>query len=404
MKRDIFPKTPVSFFKTVSTNYSLIQLLRQEKKLSLKNIGNLINFPNLITSLSWSSLLPYNPGNLGNWSQKFQKNLTSTKLLERNVIRQIISLYSSTFRNFEGYFTSGSTEGNIFSAWAGRNWLIKKLSPSAPICLIKTSLSHYSITKAADIINIKTFNCSLDEKWGLDYQSLKVKLEKLYQKKYRGFLLPISLGYTLTGTDDNLEQIISVIRTFHQEHPNSQFFCWIDAALSGLVLPFIQNNFQPFKYPEIQSLTTDFHKAWGLPIPSSIIIYRQHLRQYIEKNIDYLEEKDNTLLGSRSGIPPVVCWNYIATNGKNGIQKNIRRNLISKNNFIKSLSKFPNITIVSSPTSLQAGIIISDNNPSTIKFLTSQYHLYFRQVKTIQNNRSKTITIAKSYFLHYEFA
>ena len=100
-----------------------------------------------------------------------------------------------------------------------------------------------------------------------------------------------------------------------------EFFLWIDAAFNGLVEPFLNSNFTPFKNAQIQTFSTDFHKYGFVPMPSGLILYRKSLRKLIERPIDYLKEKDNTLLGSRSGISPVGCWNVINALGKVGFKK-----------------------------------------------------------------------------------
>lgn len=50
----------------------------------------------------------------------------------------------------------------------------------------------------------------------------------------KAFLLPLTLGYTITGTDDDVKKICQIMTDFRKKHNDVDFFIWIDAAFSGI--------------------------------------------------------------------------------------------------------------------------------------------------------------------------
>jgi len=212
----------------------------------------------------------------------------------------------------------------------------------------------------------------------------------------KGFLIPLTLGYTVTGTADPYERICIEIKKLKEQY-GVEFFVWMDAALNGLIEPFLNKKFSPFELSEIQIFLTDFHKFGFVPIPSGVVLYRRRLRNLIEKQIDYLDEKDNTLLGSRSGIAPVACWTIINTLGKSGFKKIIKRNLNKKQQFM-SICKNRHLSIINSERSLNCGIILKDMALFDKKF-SNKYGLNFRKMKLMFISKNSEYNIAKAFFL-----
>ena len=355
--KDKFPKNPVSSLSFKARIFSLEKELKKQKKYA--NFANLITYPNEVVVNVWKRLLSYNPNNLGNWSISGQsgQDFFGTRIFEREVISKMIGLYHGNKQNLEGYITSGGTEANIFSAWMGRNYL--KAQGQKKICLVKTSLTHYSIEKAADLVDVPTFIAPLNRKnWGMDVAGLEEIIINLHKKGFDGFLLPLTLGYTLTGTMDPYEKICQEIKKIKHKYKNINFFVWIDAALNGLIEPFLNDKFAPFSHSEIQIILTDFHKFGFVPYPAGLVLYRKNLRKFIEKSVDYLKEKDNTVLGSRSGISAVACWAAIHSLGITGYKKIIDECLAQKTLFLDKINKSAGIEFISHPRSINGGIIL----------------------------------------------
>lgn len=394
---DFFPNKPLH---RSEINKKIFNLKADLKEFKQNNSpAYLLRYPSKLIVKTWQKLIPFNPNNLGNWSIKNQEEIYGSRLFERKLIRQMTDLYQADVQKIEGYMTSGGTEGNIFSVWLGRKFLEEKIK-TGKICLLKNCLSHYSISKAADITNIKTYDVAINPKfWNTDINSLKKTIEKLHQQNYQGFILSLTAGYTLTGTNDNLEEIFHLINTLSQQYPNLKFYTWLDASLSGLSIPFVNEKFRPFANKQLFSLVVDFHKLGGVPFPSGLVLYKKELRQLIEKKIDYLPQKDNTLLGSRSGISPVVSWVLINSLGRSGFKKLIDACLKKKTDFIDKYNKIPDLEFITDKHSIGAGIIIKSNINEHKSYFKKKYDLDFKTVKIKFNNKQEKITMSKLFFL-----
>ncbi len=393
---DYFPQEPVFPLFIKLRLWLLKGELKKIKSKTDKFFSHLAPYPAPIAIDVWRQFLLYNPNNLGNWSISSlpKKQLFGTRVFEKEVIWKMIDLYGGRKENLEGYITSGGTEGNIFSAWVGRNYLEKEGVDKEKICLVKTSLTHYSIEKASDIVGIPTFITPLNSKnWGMDIDCFAKTIQSLHKRGFRGFLLPLTLGYTVTGTADPYLEICLKIREIKKKIKNIKFFVWLDAALNGLIEPFLNSRFSPFALPEVQTVLTDFHKLGLAPYPAGIILYRTQLRSLIEKNIPYLAEKDNTLLGSRPGISAVACWSAIETIGKSGAKELIEKNLAKKKRWVTSVRKTQKATIkriISPPRSLTVALILKQK--TITDWNISKMRLVFER-------KIKTYRIATFFFL-----
>lgn len=391
-----FPEKPVGFVKRKAKLASLLyELKKQENEAGLSDLVSIVRSEAVDV---WRRLLPYNPNNLGNWSVKSKKPNQATSTIERETVFKMIDLYSGKKRELEGYFTSGGTEGNIFSSWLGRKSLEEKGVKDKETCLIKTSLTHYSLDKGADIVNLPSFVTPLNKKsWGMDKTGLEKTVKKLTKKRYKGFLLPLTLGYTLTGSSDPVEDILSGVEKMEKDL-NVAFFVWIDAAFNGLTEPFLAEDFTPFDSSYIQTFLTDFHKTGFSPIPSGLILYRKKLRSLIERPVDYIEQKDNTLLGSRTGIAPVSCWVVINSLGREGFKKVISLKKKEMESVVKIFEKEKGLKPLVFPGSLHCGIMSERRRPNQTG-VAKKYGLDFRKTKVKFVDEEKELLISKSFFL-----
>lgn len=401
-KPEKFSQTGIQGIKIAARLHAAVNRLEETKKGI--GLGNLFYYPHPITIDVWKKFIQYSPNNSGNWSVSEVDPNQETSAIERELITKMIDLYKGSTKGLEGYVTSGGTEANLFSAWVGRKLLEKRGKKPANICVLKTSLTHYSIEKAADLVGVKYFIVGINkESWGMDIGQLEKRINALYKKGFRGFMIPLTLGYTITGTSDPFENICLKLRELKKRLSGVDFFVWIDAALNGLIEPFINKKFRPFLYPEIQTFLVDFHKFGAAPIPAGIILYRRRLRQLIERPISYLNYKDSTVLGSRPGIAPVACWALIQYLGKQGFKRAINTCLSRKKFFTENLRAFADEQIITRPSSMTAGVVFkSFKNNRLPKSLEEKYGLYPARINMeFAGERRKTITIYKLYFMSH---
>ena len=396
LKEKSFPKKSSSFIQKQLISWLITRKLKIEN--SDKQIQTPISqFTHPLSREIRKKLLPFNPNNLGNWLEEKPFHLSG--ILERKIIRYTINLLSGKQSELGGYLTSGGTESNLFIMWMGRNLLKKKLGVNQMI-VIKTGLTHYSITKSADIVNIDITETSISlENWGMDPAFLEKTIKKEYKNGKRGFLIPLTLGYTITGSDDSIDKTGEIIAKLKTKFPDIAFFCWIDAAFSGIIKPFVEKSFSPFSHKYISAFLTDFHKFPAFPYPSGIVLYKKNLIQNIEKKVAYIGANDSTLLGSRSGVSAILTWYCLRMIGKNGFKKMIKESLKQKQIKIEEIkNKCSNIQIITQKNSVQAGIYsTNDKDKATLK----KMGLEPTEQEISLSGKRKKVLIYKLYFLPF---
>jgi len=394
-----FPDKPTASIQIKARLYGLESELKQWN--ISYNLGSLYTLPHSQATQAYKRFIDYNPGNLGSWSDDVTQTYATTQL-EYEVIHNLIDLYQGNHENLGGYITSGGTEGNIYCVWLGRTYL-EQYCKASEICLLKTSLTHYSIRKAGELCNIQQFLVPLSKTdWNIDREGFKSSVEALYKQGYRGFIVPLTLGYTSIGTCDDVEAITNKAEKLKGIFKGIEFFFWIDAALNGLITPFLTNDFQPFLSTNIQALVVDFHKFGLVPYPAGIVLYRKTLRKLIETPIDYLWEKDATLLGSRSGVPAISIWMMIHSFGKEGYRRLVEEQKENKEYFVKQIKSIsPKTQIITHTHSLTCGLIFHGLKDGRLpQVIEDKYSLYPGKTKLLFYPKDKKEeVIYKCFFL-----
>lgn len=317
------------------------------------NLGSLYTMPHGASTAAYRALIGYNPAQLGSVEK------TSEDVIQRyeyEVIQKMIQLYHGTPASLTGYMTSGGTEGNLFSYWLGSASLKQKIPPQA-VCLLVTPLTHYSVKKSAVIGGMNTYAVRLDpESWSMSEPGFVQTVRALHKRGYRGFMACLTVGYSATGTVDDVGRITSAARTLKRELPGVSFFFWVDAALNGLIAPFLGRTFAPFSNADVSAVVTDFHKFSLAPYPAGLVLYRKALGRHIASDIDYLPQRDTTVSGSRSGVSAVAVWAAMHALGADGL-----RNIVEKQQAHKVLvlSKLAgsSVRVVTHPDSLTVGLM-----------------------------------------------
>lgn len=396
--QQLFPSRPFSLIAIYARLFSVRAELQEG--LTHYNFGSLHSFPTRHATAAYKLLLKFNPGNLGTWSDDAAATHATTKI-EFEVIHKLIDLYNLDHTSTSGYVTSGGTESNMFLTWIGRKFLEEKCI-NKKFCMLHTSLTHYSVRKSADICSVALAQVPLEQKtWAMSLVGLQNTLQEKYKDGFRGFLLPLTLGATAVGTSDPIEQISKLTQLFTQSHPGSNFFIWIDAAYNGLVLPFTDGDNSVFKDNNISAVLVDFHKFGQVPYPAGIVLYKKKFIEKIKKNIDYLEEKDTTLLGSRSGIPAMSIWMTMHAMGKSGYKEVVSKQLNNKNLFCTGLRSISEkSTIITEKNSLTCGVVFNDLLKQRLpEWIEGKYSLYggLTELQFTQSSRSELIY--KFFFL-----
>ena len=266
--------------------------------------------------------------NIG-WPQdKIDTFHLNSRELELDIIRMFAKLYNVPDHIMTGFVTSGGTEGNFSGLWWQRDFLKKESGGHRPI-LITSNMTHYSIFKAANQLDIDTRIVKTNNVGELDCNDLAALLEELCEKEpERPILMQVNFGTTQTGAIDDLPTIHKLLME-KVENRGGHFSVHVDAALMGAVVPIIQpfgigiNLFEKFR---VRSLAISGHKFFGSVCICGVCLTTKPFLEkcFAQKNtgVGYVQGlHDMTPSGSRSGFNVLsfhntLCGLYMHTNAK----------------------------------------------------------------------------------------
>lgn len=151
----------------------------------------------------------------------------------------------------------------------------------------------------------------------------------------------------MTGAVDNLDFIKQIIDEFAIQN----YYIHADAALSGMILPFV-NQPQAFGFDDgIDSIAISGHKMIDSPIPSGIALAKKTHVSRIARAVEYVSTFDTTVTGSRNAITPLFLWYALHTKGQAGFRQIIKHCLDTADYAIKSFKQV-GITAWRNPNSI----------------------------------------------------
>lgn len=326
----------------------------------------------------------FNTNNLGS-SYDSSGYLLLTKKVEKKVVewvKQKVGAHGSVI----GYVTSGGTEANIILMWQAREFF-RSQNLQDPIVL-HTGFTHYSITKAARLIDVQVENIFHDLKkfWIMDSKFLKSYLIKKIKLGQLSFIIPMTVGYSSTGLSDPIEEILQLVEELSSEYTDFNCYLWIDAAAQGLPHMFLSKNFKPMNSSLIKGYVLDFHKFGSVSLPAGVVLYSKESSKFIESPINYLEDNDVTLLGSRPGSSAIAIWEEIFSKSERE-WKNKFLLLRKKKEYVISLIKknFPKAEIISDTNSLTFAVVCNDSFPKLDPIESQKYGIVLCNVNGIKH-------------------
>ncbi len=270
------------------------------------------------------STLVQNPNHIGchtiGNSESFFKG---THEIEREVIAICAEdILQAEVNSYDGYIASGGTEANIQAIWIYRNfYLQEKDAKHHEIAIICSEDSHYSMDKAANLLNIGLYKIKTDNaNLALLENSVENELDKalLAGKKY--FIVIVNMMTTMFGSVDDYKVYVTAL-----EKRDLPFKMHVDAAFGGFYYPFSNREYQlNFANKYISSVTLDAHKMAQAPYGTGIFLARKGLMNYsTTKEASYVAGEDSTLIGSRSGANAISIWMILSKYGPNGWMEKI---------------------------------------------------------------------------------
>ena len=265
------------------------------------------------------STLVQNPNHIGcHTLGKSESFFSGTQQIEKEIIdicaRDILACSEN---DYDGYIASGGTESNIQAIWIYRNFFRESQSAKDhEICILCTEDSHYSMDKAANLLNIDIIKVPVDfDKRSFSSDKVLKIISKATKNKKKYIIAVANMMTTMYGSVDDVDQLTNALIK-----SNCHFKLHIDAAYGGFYYPFSSNDSSlTFKNKHITSFTLDAHKMAQAPYGTGIFIIRKGLIQNANtKEATYVEGEDYTLIGSRSGANAVAVWMILSKNGPHG--------------------------------------------------------------------------------------
>lgn len=337
-------------------------------------LGFAMTKPHSIALSVYLKFAKLNNNNTGLHTQIDEGKLSGTRELERQIISWMSNLLSPC--ELDGYISSGGTEGNIAGLWIGRNFL--RRHNHKKICVISSKLSHVSVSKASNILDVPIFGAKLDANFGIDVNELKELVSNLYlERGYNGFIILLTAGYYSTGTSDQVDKILKILSLVKRSFTKIKFYIHVDAAFGGFVYPFSNPGFKfDFRNEMVQSMTLDPHKMGLMPYSCGIFLCRKGLTKYVKTANLHAGVIDQTLIGSRPGATAAALWALLAKLGKYGYQKIVVKCLNNKRYFIKQILKVDlHARIVGDSTLNNFAVHFSLNRGKIGKDLEQKYRL-----------------------------
>ncbi|WP_241649808.1 histidine decarboxylase [Rosenbergiella collisarenosi] len=262
--------------------------------------------------------LRFSINNCGDWAEYCNYLLNSFDF-EKEVMEYFSNIFNIPFEESWGYVTNGGTESNMFGCYLGR-----ELFPDGTLYYSKDT--HYSVAKIVKLLRIKSQLVNSKPNGEIDYDDLIKKIT------LSGELHPIifaNIGTTVRGAIDNISEIQNRIAAIGI--PRENYYLHADAALSGMILPFVENP-QPFTFAEgIDSIGVSGHKMIGSPIPCGIVVAKKKNVDRISVEIDYIAAHDKTISGSRNGHTPLMMWAAVRSHSEAEWRRRIGHSLTMAN-------------------------------------------------------------------------
>ena len=251
-------------------------------------------------------LLAFAANNVGDpfGHSRYQSNTHET---EREVVHRIAELVRLPAEEAWGYVTAGGTEGNMYGIYVGRELLRE------PVAYFSQD-THYSVLKILHVLNIRNIMIRSQDNGEIDYDDLR---DSIRINRDAPALVVANIGTTMKGAVDDLDRIRAII----EELALPRSYIHADAALSGMILPFVDDP-QPFGFDSgIDSIAISGHKLLGSPLPCGVVVTRREYTAQIGRAIEYVGALDTTLLGSRSAIAPLIIWYALTKHGHDGFRR-----------------------------------------------------------------------------------
>lgn len=258
--------------------------------------------------------LRFSLNNCGDWS-KYCNYVLNTFAFEHEVMEYFAELFEIPFEDSWGYVTNGGTEGNMFGCY-----LAREIFPESTIYCSRDS--HYSVAKIVRLLRMK---CRVVDSLANGEIDCDALVAGISHDRERHPIILANIGTTVLGAVDDIAEIQRLLS--RAGIVRSDYYIHADAALSGMILPFVDDP-QPFSFADgVDSICVSGHKMIGSPIPCGIVVAKRANVARVSVEIDYISSEDKTISGSRNGHTPLLMWKAIKSLSRSDLQRRVRHAL-----------------------------------------------------------------------------
>ena len=234
-----------------------------------------------------------------------------SRSFERDVLRFFAKLYRAPENNYWGYVTSGGTEGNMYGLYLARELLPEGI-------VYYSEETHYSVSKVLRVLALRNIMIKTRANGEIDYEDLR---ETIRIHRDVPPIILANIGTTMKGAVDDVDTIREILHDFALP----SFYIHCDAALSGLILPFVKDP-EPYDFASgIDSISVSGHKMVGSPMPCGVVLAKKNNVDRIARSVEYVGTLDTTISGSRNGLSPLFLWSAIRKLGRSGLREMVVR-------------------------------------------------------------------------------
>ena len=289
------------------TRKRLDDLLREFEELKSHLVGYPCN-----QDFDYSALLPFLAYCANNVGDPFYDSnfLSNTHEMEREVIGLFADMMRLPRDDAWGYVTSGGTEGNMYGLYIGRETF-----PDGIVYFSQDT--HYSVVKIMRVLKARNIMIKSLDNGEIDYDDLH---ETIRINRDSPVIFMANIGTTMKGAVDDVGKVRDILDGLAV----ANYYIHADAALSGMILPFVDDP-QPFGFDAgFDSVAVSGHKMVGSPMPCGVALTRSEYVSRIARSIEYVGVLDTTLTGSRNAITPLMLWYAFQQKGMDGFRQIVR--------------------------------------------------------------------------------
>ena len=237
----------------------------------------------------------------------------NTHAFEREVIMTFARLTGIEASECWGYVTNGGTEGNMYGLY-----LARELYPDGMVYYSEDT--HYSVSKILRLQHTRNIMIRSQASGEMDYQDLE---ESIRIHRDVPPIVFANVGTTMKGAIDQPDRIRTVLRRLCIP----KFYIHVDAAFSGMILPFVDDP-PPWHFASgVDSISISGHKMIGSPLPCGVALVRKQYMERVSRLVEYVGALDTTISGSRSAITPLFLWYAFHTQGDDGFRQLVAHSL-----------------------------------------------------------------------------